>query len=402
MNNDNNLPLKGLKILDASTMIAAPWSSTYLADFGADVIKIEHPELGDHARGYGKQKEGSSLFWKTLNRNKKCITLNLSKPEGQELFKKLVANVDVVVENFRPGTFEKWNLDWATLSSVNPSLILLRTTGFGQDGPYSLRAGFGTVAEGMSGFTSINGEAGSSPTLPGLALADGVGSVFGSLSIMIALFERANNPDRKGQYIDMSLYEPLLRFMEPHLMAYDQLGLIAGRVGNGSVSTAPRNSYQTKDGKWVALSGATQSITHNIFKAIGREELFKEEKFSTNEARLKNVRELDALIGGWIKERELSEVLQVFNDCGAVIGPMYDVSQLYEDPHFKHRETFITVEDKEFGDIRVPNVVAKFSRTPGSVNSLGAAKGEHNHEIYCDLLSLSKEKMEELKRNGII
>lgn len=401
MNNDN-LPLKGLKILDASTMIAAPWSSTYLADFGADVIKIEHPEFGDHARGYGKQKDGSAVFWKTLNRNKRCITLNLSKPEGQEIFKKLVAEVDVVVENFRPGTFEKWNLDWATLSKINPALVMLRTTGFGQDGPYSSRAGFGTVAEGMSGFTSINGEADGSPTLPGLALADGVGSVFGSLSIMIALFERANNPDRKGQYIDMSLYEPLLRFMEPHLMAYDQLGIIAKRVGNGSVSTAPRNSYQTKDHKWVALSGATQSITKNIFNAIGREELFNDEKFSTNEARLQNVEELDMLIGGWIVERDLNEVLQVFNDCGAVIGPMYDVSQLYEDPHFKHRETFITVEDKEFGDVRVPNVVAKFSRTPGSVNSLGAAKGEHNREIYCGLLSLSEEQLEELKALQII
>lgn len=402
MNSNKDLPLKGLKILDASTMIAAPWSSTYLADFGAEVIKIEHPEFGDHARGYGKDIEGSSLFWKTLNRNKKCITLNLSKPEGQELFKKLVSRVDVVVENFRPGTFEKWNLGWDTLLRINPSLILLRTTGFGQDGPYSSRAGFGTVAEGMSGFTSINGEEDGSPTLPGLALADGVGSVFGSLSIMIALYERANNPTREGQYIDMSLYEPLLRFMEPHLVAYDQLGIIGKRVGNGSVSTAPRNSYQTKDGKWTALSGASQSITKNIFKAIGKKELFEDEKFSTNQARLKNVKELDTLIGGWIKERNLSEVLQVFDDHGAVIGPMYDVSQLHEDPHFIHRETFITVKDEEFGEMRVPNVVAKFSRTPGAVKSLGANLGEHNDEIYYGLLALSEEEVKELKHNKII
>ncbi len=396
------MPLKGLKILDASTMIAAPWASTYLADFGAEVIKIEHPEYGDHARNYGQQKEGTPLFWKTLNRNKKCITLNLSKPEGQEIFKKLVAEVDVVVENYKPGTFEKWNLDWETLSEINKSLIMLRTTGFGQSGPYSSRPGFGTVAEGMSGFTSINGEEDGPPTLPGLALADGVSSVFGALSIMIALNERMNNPEKQGQVIDISLYEPLLRFMEPHLMAFDQLGIIADRVGNASVSTAPRNSYQTKDGRWVALSGASQSITKNIFKAIGKESLIDDEKFSTNESRMKNVKELDELIGEWIKERDFDEVIREFNESGAVVGPMYDVGQLYDDPHFNYRETFVSVEDEDLGEMRVPNVVAKFSRTPGKVKNLGGKMGEHNKEIYRELLSISEEEFQELKENNVI
>ncbi|MCM3080753.1 CaiB/BaiF CoA transferase family protein [Brevibacillus invocatus] len=396
------LPLRDIKILDASTMLAAPWSSTFLADYGAEVIKIEHPEFGDHARRYGKQKDGNPLLWKTLNRNKKGITLNLSKPEGQDLFKRLVAQVDVVVENYRPGTFEKWNLGWDVLSAINPSLIMLRTTGFGQTGPYATRAGFGTVAEGMSGFTSVNGSADGPPTLPGMALADGVSGAFGALSLMIALHERTNNPERKGQCIDISLYEPLMRLLEPHIVAYDQLGIIANRVGNGSLSVAPRNAYQTKEGKWVAISGAAQTIAENLFKAIGREELIDDPRFVTNDTRLKHVQELDAIIGGWIRERELSEVLDILNGCGAVVGPMYDVSQLDDDPHFRYRESFVTMQDEDFGEMRVPNVVAKFSRTPGKVISRGPKQGEHNDEIYQDLLSLSTEEIEALKLKKII
>lgn len=396
------MALDGLKILDISTMLAASWSSTYLADFGAEVIKVEHPEYGDHARNYGKKKEGIPLLWKTLNRNKKFITLNLSKPQGQELFKKLIQEVDVVIENFRPGTLERWGIGWDVLEKLNPSLILLRTTGYGQTGPYAERGGFGTVAEGMSGFSSVNGEADGPPLLPGLPLADGVSSVFGSLSVMIALFERLNNPESKGQYIDLSLYEPLMRFMEAHLMAYDQLGEVAERKGNGSVSIAPRNAYRTKGGEWVALSGASQTVTKNIFKAIGKEALFYDERFSTNEQRMKHIKELDELIGNWIGERELEEVVNVFTEAGAVIGPMYDTGQLRKDPHFIHRKSFIAVHDEELGEMHVPNVVAKFSRTPGKVNSLGRTIGYDNQEVYQEYLQLTQEELISLKEQNII
>lgn len=226
--------LADLKILDISTMLAAPWASTYLADFGAEVVKVEHPQKGDHARNYGKKKGDISLFWKTLNRNKKCITLNLSQPKGQELFKELLPHFDVVIENFRPGTLEKWNIGWSVMQEINPSLVLLRTTGYGQEGPYANRGGFGTVAEAMSGFTSVNGPADGPPTLPGMSLADGVSSAFGALSVMIALHERAANGRKEGQCIDISLYEPLMRFLEPHLVAYDQLGEIAQRVATAA------------------------------------------------------------------------------------------------------------------------------------------------------------------------
>ncbi len=396
------LPLEGLKIIDTATMLAAPWSATFLADYGADVIKIEHPETGCTARKYGKQKNGVGILWKSLNRNKKGITLNLGQPEGQHIFKRLVAEADVVIENYRPGTFEKWGLGYDVLADINPSLIMLRTTGYGQSGPYSDRGGFGTVAEGMSSFASINGPAGGPPTLPGMALADGVNGAFGALAIMTAIYERDRHPQRLGQCIDISLYEPLMRLIEPHITAYDQLGVIPPRVGNGSVSIAPRNAYQTKEGRWVALSGAAQPIVEKLFKAIGREELITDEKFVNNAARVKNSAELDAIIGGWIGERELSEVVTTLTGSGAVVGPMYDVSQVFDDPHYLYRESFVTLPDDDFGQIRVPNVVAKFSRTPGKVLSPGPAKGQHNQEIYGEKLGLPEAELAQLKDKKII
>lgn len=396
------LPLQGLKILDISTMLAAPWASTFLADYGAEVIKVEHPQNGDHARKYGAQKDGEGIFWKTLNRNKKGITLNLKTPEGKRIFLQLVKDTDVVVENFRPGTLDKWGLDWSTLLKVNPKLILLRTSGFGQEGPYARRGGFGTVAEAMSGFTSINGEKGGKPTLPGMALADGVSSIFGALSIMIALFAQIKNGVEEGQQIDINLYEPLMRLLEPQITAYDQLGKIPEPIGNSSLQTAPRNAYLTKDNTWVALSGSTQSITENIFRAIGREDLITNPKFSSNEHRLKNVVELDEIIGNWIEQFSYAEVVGIFNEAGAVVGPMYNIAQLFEDEHYQYRESFIKVKDNTFGDMRVSNVVAKFSKTPGSVRHLGPYKGQHTEEILKEKVHLTDEQIQELKKMGII
>jgi len=308
----------------------------------------------------------------------------------------------VVIENYRPGTMEKWNIGWDALRAVNPALIMLRTTGFGQEGPYAKKGGFGTVAEAMSGFASINGPQGGPPTLPGMALADGVCGIFGALSIMIALHERNLNPERHGQYIDISLYEPLMRLVEPHILAYDQLGIIAERVGNSSVSVAPRNAYQTKDGTWVALSGAAQPIAANVFKAVGRPELIEDERFRDNAARVKNSVALDEIIGGWIKERDVEDVQRIFAECGAVIGPMYDMRQLFNDPHYQFRESFVSVEDGELGSVRMPNVAAKFSRTPGKVLHAGPPKGAHNEEIFGGMLGLSAARIADLKEKGVI
>ncbi|GAF12520.1 LOW QUALITY PROTEIN: CAIB/BAIF family protein [Bacillus sp. JCM 19045] len=394
--------LADLKILDISTMLAAPWASTYLADFGAEVVKVEHPQKGDHARNYGKKKGDISLFWKTLNRNKKCITLNLSQPKGQELFKELLPHFDVVIENFRPGTLEKWNIGWSVMQEINPSLVLLRTTGYGQEGPYANRGGFGTVAEAMSGFTSVNGPADGPPTLPGMSLADGVSSAFGALSVMIALHERAANGRKEGQCIDISLYEPLMRFLEPHLVAYDQLGEIAQRVATAACPVAPRNAYQTKEGKWVAISGAAQSIAANVFKAIGQPELIDDPRFKTNADRVANSVELDKYISAWIGAHLLEEVVATFSDAGAVVGPMHDMSQLFEDAHFQARETFIKMSDDELGEVRIPNVVSKFSRTPGKVTHLGAKLGEHSDDVLSTYLQLDEATRQQLRQDGII
>lgn len=396
------LPLEGLKIIDISTMLAAPWAATFLADFGADVIKIEHPEYGDHARKYGAQKDGKGIFWKTLNRNKKGMTLNLKTEEGKKVFLKLIEDTDVLIENFRPGTLEKWGYDWETLQKANPKLIMLRTSGFGQTGPYADRGGFGTVAEAMSGFASINGEKGGNPTLPGMALADGVSAIFGALSIMIALYAQIKNGVKEGQQIDINLYEPLMRLLEPQITAYDQLGRIPKPIGNSSLQTAPRNAYLTKDDTWVALSGSTQSITENIFRAIGREDLITNPKFATNEQRLKHVEELNEILGNWIKQRTYREVVDTFTKAGAVVGPMYNIAQLFEDEHYKYRESFIRLKDKDFGELRVPNVVAKFSKTPGEVKTLGPDKGEHTEEILKERVQLTDEQIKELKKLKVI
>lgn len=402
MSGENALPLSGLTIIDAATMLAAPWGAAFLGDYGAKVIKVEHPERGDTVRAYGKQKNGVSLFWKTLGRNKQAITLNLGKPEGQEVFKKLAAKADVVIENYRPGTMERWGIGWETLSALNPSLIMLRVSAFGQKGPYASRPGFGTVAEAMSGFASTNGSQ-SHPTLPGIALADGVCGIFSALSIMIAVHERSRNPEKRGQYIDMALYEPLMRLLDAELMAYDQLGEIVRPMGNSSLSFAPRNAYQCKDGTWMALSGSAQPIAERIFKAIGRPDLIEDPSFRNNAARLAHVEELDTLIGSWIKERNMDEVQRVFSEAGAVIGPMYTTKQVYEDPHFLQRGSFAAVEDEELGTtIRMPNVMGIFSRTPGKIFHAGQPKGKSNAAIFQGMLGLSEEECRELAAKGII
>ncbi|WP_040977878.1 CaiB/BaiF CoA transferase family protein [Oceanobacillus jeddahense] len=402
VNEMNNSPLKGIRVLDISTMLAAPWAATHLADFGAEVIKVEHPIYGDHARRYGKQKGNVPLLWKSLSRNKKSITLNLSNEMGQKIIKDQIKHFDVIIENFRPGTLERWGIDYDTLSEINPKVIMLRTSGFGQDGPYANRRGFGTVAEGMSGFTSVNGDETGPPTLPGMPLADGVSGVFGALSIMIALYERSQNESFQGQCIDISLYEPLMRFLEPQLIAYDQLGEVAERMGNGSLQTAPRNAYETKDKKWIALSASAQSIAENLFNAIGRPDLIKDARFATNKDRLKNVDELDQIIGEWIRERNMDDAVNTLNESGAVVGPMYDVKQIYEDPHYIERESFVNIVDEDLGNMKLPNVFAKFSRTPGEVKTTGPQKGEHNEEIFQNLFGFSAEELAELKKKEII
>lgn len=396
------MPLEGLKVIDCATMMAAPWAATYLGDYGAEVLKIEHPKTGDQSRRFGAVKDDVGIFWKTLGRNKKCITLNLNSTQGKELFIRLVRDTDVLIENFRPGTLEKWGLGWDELKEVNPRLIMLRVTGFGQEGPYAKRGGFGTIAEGMSGFASMNGYPDSPPTLPPIPLADGVTGIYGAMTVMMAVYERDVYGSGQGQMIDMSLYEPLMRLMEASVVEHSVLGTVPTRVGNRINSAAPRNVYKARDGRWVALSASSQPIAEKVFQAIGRLDLIEDPRFKDNPTRVKHVDELDVIIGDWFAEHDMQEAVDILLTAGAVVGPVYDIDQLSGDAQIRYRKSILELEDEDFGKVEMPNVVAKFSRTPGTVKFPGPGKGAHNREIYLGRLGLTAEDLVRLKEEGII
>ncbi len=394
------LPLAGVRVLDIATMAAAPWSATYLAEFGADVIKVEMPGSGDHQRQWGTPKNGVALFWKSMARNKRSVTLNLGVPQGAALFKRLVAEADVVIENFRPGTLERWGLGYDTLKEINPRLILLRVTGFGQSGPYASRPGFGTLAESLTGFAHLTGHPGGPPTLPNGPLADGLAGVTGAFAVMVALYYR-DARGGVGQQIDLSLCEPLLRLLEPALLDYDQLGIARGRVGNRSDHVAPRNTYLCGDGRWVSISASAQSIFERLMDAIGRPELRTDPRFAVNSARVVHVDELDEIIGAWMRRHTRDDVLAQLEAAQVAAAPVYDIPDIFADPHFAARESLTRVDDPDLESIQMVNVVARLSETPGRVRWTGPALGEHNQEVYGEL-GMSDRELEQLRDEGVI
>ena len=398
-----SLPLEGLNVIDIAVLFAGPTISQNLGDFGADVIKVEHPKLGDSLRSLGATKDGVPLWWKVTNRNKKCVTLDLSKSEGQALLKRLVADADVLTENFRPGTLEKWGLGWDVLHAVNPRLVMVRVSGFGQTGPYKDRPGFGTLAEAMSGFAHITGQPDGPPTLPGYGLADSMAGQFGTWAVMIALYER-DHKSGEGQMLDLSVMEPIFTTTGDQALAYDQLGVIQQRTGNRVPSIgAPRNDYRAKDGVWLALSANAPALAKRVFEAVGRPELNDDPRFADNRARIAHIDEVDAIVGGWIGERPAADVLATFDAHECACVPVYDIAGIFADPHVQARETITTVADPELGPVRMQNVVPKFSRTPGKVRWPGPTDmGQHNREIYCGRLGLSEARLAELEAQGIV
>jgi crotonobetainyl-CoA:carnitine CoA-transferase CaiB-like acyl-CoA transferase len=399
MRGESGGPLAGLRVIDMATMMAAPWAATFLADYGADVVKIEHPRHGDHARQFGLSKEGEPVFWKSLGRNKRSLALDLKSEAGREVLLRLVRRSDVLIENFRPGVLERLGLGYEELERENPRLVLLSVTGYGQDGPYAGRPGFGTLIEAMSGFAYSNGHPDGPPTLPAIPLADGVAGAFGALSVMMALYERdgrgswegAGGNERpgggsdRGQHIDMSLFEPLARLMEGHVLEYSALGLVRQRLGNASLTSAPRNAYRAADGGWVALSASAQPVFERLMQAVGRPELIADPRFATNHDRITNRDELDALLQEWIGQRDRDQAIELLSASGAAVGPVYDVAELLEDPQVQARGSFERHADPVLGDVTVPGVVARFSRTPGSVRHLGQAKGAATDEVLREL-----------------
>ena len=393
----NPAPLQGLRVLDVATLFAGPLAATLLGDFGADVIKIEHPR-GDPVRLHGWAKDGVNLWWKVLSRNKRAVTLYLGHPEGQKIFRELAAGADVVIENFRPGTLERWGLGYESLAADNPRLVLARVTGFGQFGPYSGRPGFGTLAEAMSGFAHVTGEADGPPTLPPFGLADGIAGLTAAFAIMTAL--RARDATGRGQVVDLAIIEPILTVLGAQPTVYDQLGIVQNRQGNRSANNAPRNTYVTSDGTWVAVSTSAQSVAERVVRLVGRPELAEEPWFASGATRAEHADELDEAVGAWIRKRTRAEVIEEFERAEAAVAPIYDVADVLDDPQYRALRSVVTVDDPELGPLRMQNVVFRLSETPGAIRHAGPRLGEHTREVLAEV-GVDDEHYRELVREGV-
>ncbi len=385
--------LKGIKVVDISNFLAGPVSSMFLGDYGADVIKVEKPDLGDEIRYWGNNKNGIGLMYKLINRNKRSVTADLRTEFGVQIIKKLIKDTDIIIENYRKGTLEKWGLGYDSLSKINPGLIMIRITGFGQTGPNSHKPGFGTLAEGYAGFAHINGYADKSPLLPGFGLADETSGLMGAFLALTALHER----DKKsgvGQVVEFGIYEPLFTLLGPQVVDYDQLGIIQERNGSRLPFTAPRNTYLTRDNKWVSISGSAQSTFERMCEALNVKDLIFDKRFLDNRLRIKNAEALDKSLQVAILKFDQSTLINMFDKFGAAVAACNNIEEIFEDEHFKSRQNIIEVDDKELrGPLKMQNVVGKFSRTPGKIRHAGPKLGEHNYEILIEMLGYTEDEL---------
>ena len=393
--------LSGIRVVDAATLAAGPLVATSLGEFGADVIKVEQPGVGDPLRRWGAQKDGIGLVWKSVSRNKRCVTLDLRQTGGQDLLHRLLDRSDVLVLNNRPSALARWHLDPAGLVARHPQLIVVHISGFGAGGPYSDRPGFGTLAEAMSGFAHTTGEADGPPTLPTFMLADGVASLAATGAVLAALHHR-DVSGGTGQVIDVNLIEPLSRLVESATLTFDQLGWSPRRTGNRWDTSAPRNTYLTKDERWVAMSSATPAIAQRVFRAVGRPELAEDPDYVDAIRRVAHAAEIDAFVADWIAARPLAEVMAVFDEFEVAAAPVYDAEQLLADPHLEARGTFVSVPDDELGSVRVQAPTTRLSATPARVDHLGPPVGAHNVEVYTGLLGLDAVELQRLRATGVI
>ena len=397
---DTSAPLAGVRVIDAAHVIAGPGAAARLGDFGADVIKVEHPRQGDPTRRMGWAVGGTALWWKWVSRNKRPVTLDLSHSEGQEIFLRLIETADVMVESFRPGTLEKWSIGPDLLLERNPGLIILRISGFGQTGPYRRRPGFGTLAEAMSGFVHMNGHRGEPPLLPPIAMADEVAALLGAYAVMVALYAR-DHGGSSGQVIDASLTESLLQITGPVAAAYDSLGVVPGPSGSRLPYVAPRGVFRCSDGRWVAISGSAQSIVERLFNAIGEPELIGDPRFATNHARLENIDALEAHIASWVGERPFNEVIEEFERFEVAAAPVLDISMIVADAQYRSRRTLIRVPDGASGTVLLPDVQPRLSVTPGRIDHAGGNMGQANEEVYAEL-GITAAELSRLRQSGIV
>ena len=396
----NKGPLAGVKVVELGTLIAGPFCGRLLAEFGAEVIKIEAPEGGDQIRGWRKMYQGTSLWWYIQARNKKSLTVNLRLPEGQEIVRRLAADADIVIENFRPGALEKWNIGWPQLSALNPRLIMVRLSGFGQDGPYRDRPGFGVVGEAMGGLRYVTGYADRPPVRLGISIGDSIAALHGVIGAMMALHHRNVNGG-KGQYVDVALYEAVFNMMESLIPEFDVLGFKRERAGNELPGITPSNTYPTRDGKYVIIGANNDSIFKRLMIAMGRDDLANDPSLATNTGRAPRARELDYAIETWTREHDLNAALEVLERAEVPSGRVYDPEDIVNDAHYAARKMIEQWKLPDGKPMKIPGVVPKLSETPGGTRWLGPKLGEHNSEIL-QRLGYAESEQQSLRERGVI
>ncbi|NMO88280.1 CaiB/BaiF CoA-transferase family protein [Actinomycetospora sp. TBRC 11914] len=394
------LPLRGLRVLDMASLAAAPLAATYLGEFGADVVKVEPPGVGDAIRGWGAQKDGVGLMWKSIGRNKRSVTVDLRVPDGQDLARRLAAQCDVVVANTRPQTLRRWGLDFERLHAENPRAVMLHVTGFGLEGPKSQRPGFGTLGEAMSGFAHMTGEAEGPPTLPAFMLADSVASLNAAYAVMMALYDRDVH-GAPGRLIDVNLLDPLARILEQSLVTWDAVGTVGRRAGNKWDISAPRNTYRTADGRWIAMSGSAPTVALRVFRAIGRPDLAEDPDFSDAQRRLARAGEVDAVVADWVAQQTLDDAMAVFEAAEIAAAPVYDVTDLVADEQMVAREVFRRVPDDQLGSLLVQGPVPRMSGVDARIDHLGPELGAHTREVLVEA-GLTDAEIDDLSSRGVI
>lgn len=394
-------PLASLRVLDLGTMVAGPVACTYLSDFGADVIKVEQPAGGDTLRGLGPFKDGESLWWNVEGRNKRSVTIDLRKEQGQALLKRLVREVDVVVENFRPGTLEAWNIGYAQLAQENPRLVMLSVSGFGQTGPYAKRAGYDRMGLAFSGVMGITGNPDAPPVRVGISVADYSTATLGAFAVMMALYHRDVNGGR-GQQIDLSLYETMFRFTDNMVSAYDQLGAVRKRTGNVHQAAAPGNNFATKDGRFIVMTISGDTLFQKLCKALDRPDLASDQRFENHASRWQHVNELNDAVAVWMAERDASDVASALDEHGVPYSILYTIEDILRDPHYRARENIIEVEHPRLGPVKMQGIVPKLSETPGAPPRAAPALGADNEAVFTELLGMAPAEIEELRNTGIV
>jgi succinyl-CoA---D-citramalate CoA-transferase len=399
---DGELPLQGVRVVEMGSLLAGPFCGQILGDFGAEVIKVEPPGKGDPMREWGRhRKEGHTLWWPIIARNKKSVTLNLREGEGQELARRLVETADVLVENFRPGTMERWGLGYEELSTTNPGLVMVRVSGYGQTGPYKDQAGFGSIGEAMGGIRYVTGFPDRPPPRVGISLGDSLAATFGALGAVTALYNRDVRGGR-GQVVDVAIYEAVLALMESTIPEYALTGHIRGRTGAILPFVAPSNTYPTSDGDYVVIGANADTVFGRFAKALGHPEWAESERYATHNARGENQQELDELISAWTRERTAQEVIEVMREASVPAGKLFTAEDMLSDEHYAARQNVVEVEDPDIGPFPMQNVVPRLTETPCSVRWTGPKLGQHNDEVFKEALGLSEEDLGGLRERGIV